>query len=881
MAAIQTNKPHGDDLAVTIFLAATSRPEGERTEYIGEACGGDEALQAEVQRRVDWEKRMAGFLLTPIFPRERLDRPFAPGDVILRERYRILREAGEGGMGVVFEAFDTKVGWRVALKCPRYEYRKRLTQEAAKALRVHHPNVCRVFEIHTDETEVGEVDFLTMEFVEGETLAEALRTAPPRWLETAHGICIAKQICAGLRAVHEAGIVHRDLKTANVMLASEPGEAVRAVIMDFGIAHGDDLFTSAARGTPAYLAPEIWKGRPATIRSDIYALGVVLYEMACGRQPFPSSTGWRERLQALPPPPAGVSARLRPALERCLHPDPEQRFASVTELEAALWPQSSSRRGFLYAAAGLAITGAAAWSARETFWPTSPVRLVILQPVIPAQASEEAPLVHGFLQDLSYRFKTLRRSRRPVSVYAADQLTAATHALSTELRSAPGGGGWRLAARLSETRTGSPVIELESPRATGPVLAGVLFSFESLLVLQIMSELHLRAEPRPQTLHGEAYANYLRGLYFARVDYENAAKAIPHFERVIAAAPNESLGYAGLAEALLGQQYITGDRSFEGKAVTALAKAEQLDPDNAHVFLMSGRLNAFAGKYERALVDFRRAAEIDPNDAQAFIGMGYALLYLGRYPEVEAAFQSAFAAQPGYYKPHLEAGIAYWERSRPADAERNWLEAVRLNPTHSRAKLNLAILYLKANRMAEAERQIQESLKLRRALPALQLLGDFQDQIGLDQEAIASYEEAIRVGPPEYKTWGALAAMYRKVGREADALKTFRQGLNQAESGLSGNPRDPDRLSWCAFYYAALGDAARARFRASEAAAVASSPVARVRTRLVLTYDALGDVDSAVRTMAGAPREWLLDFGRTESLTAKLRQDPRFIKLGQ
>ena len=238
MAAIQTKSPHGDDLAVTIFLAAMSRPQGERREYVGEACAGDGALQSEVQWRVGWEERMAGFLLTPVFPHERLDRPYAPGGVVLRGRYRILREAGEGGMGVVFEAFDTKVGWRVALKCPRYEYRKRLTQEAAKALRVHHRNVCRVFEIHTDDTEVGEVDFLTMEFVEGETLAAALRSAPPRWLETSGGIDIAKQICAGLQAVHEAGIVHRDLKTTNIMLAAEPGGALRAVIMDFGIAHG-------------------------------------------------------------------------------------------------------------------------------------------------------------------------------------------------------------------------------------------------------------------------------------------------------------------------------------------------------------------------------------------------------------------------------------------------------------------------------------------------------------------------------------------------------------------------------------------------------------------------------------------------------------------
>lgn len=885
------NPQSNDELTVTLFHAAMSRPESEREQFIQEACAGDGALRAEVCRLVTWEARMQGFLLTPIFPRERIDRPFAPGDLILRDRYRILREAGEGGMGVVFEALDTRLNWRVAVKCPRFEFRKRLTQEAAKSIRVHHPNVCRVFEIHTEETATGEVDFLTMEFLEGETLAARLAHAPKHWLYSGEGKLIAQQICAGLKAVHSAGIVHRDLKSANVMLTKDSAGVMRAVIMDFGIAQGTDLYTSQARGTPAYLAPELWLGQPATIRSDIYALGVLLYEMAAGRKPFRDGAEWRERLRTAPPPAPGDRAA---ALARCLAPRPEQRFAGVDQLEAALWPPS--RRGFFYAAAGVAAVSAAGYAARESFFPASPVRLAILPPAAPPGGDTQ--LISGFLHDISYRVKSLRRSRRPLSVFSlaqtsADGITspeaagrsfAATHALQTTVQS--DASGWTIAAALIETRSGGGVTPLKRwtrrTSASTPELAGQLFLLQSELVNGITAELRLRgAEPKRASLNRETYENYLRGIHYARVDYEHAAQAIPLFERVIAAAPQESLGYAGLAEALLGASYVTGDQSLTGQALTALAKAEQLDPDSAHVHLMSGRLNAAAGLWERALADFRRAAELEPHDAQAFIGIGYALLYPGRYEEAEAAFQAAFAAQPGYYKPHLEAGIFYWEISKPQDAERHWLEAVRLNPTHTRAKLNLAILYLKADRIAEAERQIQESLKLRRTLPALELLGDLQEQAGRYHDAIRTYEEALQAGPPEYKSFGPLAAVYRKVGREADAITALRQGLDAAEGGLPGNPRDPDRLAWCAFYHASLGDAGRARARAAEAAAVAARPAARVRTRLAFTYDTLGDVAAVLQTMSGAPRELLRDLGRDPKFSAGLRRDPRFIRMTQ
>jgi hypothetical protein len=184
---------------------------------------------------------LGGFLLKPVLARERTDSPFAVGEILLG-RFRVLRVTGEGGMAVVYEAFDEKVEHRIALKCPRLEFRNRLSPEAAKSLRVNDANVCRVFEVHTAETDTGDIDFLTMEFLEGETLAARLTHAPRRWLETPEGKEIAHQICAGLQAAHAAGVVHRDLKPGNVMLSTAAEGRPRAT--------SSSGSTSAARRAP-------------------------------------------------------------------------------------------------------------------------------------------------------------------------------------------------------------------------------------------------------------------------------------------------------------------------------------------------------------------------------------------------------------------------------------------------------------------------------------------------------------------------------------------------------------------------------------------------------------------------------------------------------
>ncbi len=265
---------------------------------------------------------------------------FAPG-TILGERYRIIGLVGHGGMGEVYRADDLKLGQPVALKflaqklASEPAFIERFYSEVRHARGVSHPNVCRVYD-------VGEIEgqhFLSMEYVDGEDLASLLRRIgrlPPD-----KAVDIARELCAGLAAAHDKGVLHRDLKPGNVMIDGRG----RAKITDFGLAVGveDDKGGAEVSGTPAYMAPEQLAGRGASVQSDVYALGLVLYELFTGRKAFEAATlaEWRRKHSEEPPTsPSMVTPGFDPAVERvilrCLEKDPKARPRSVAAVAAAL-----------------------------------------------------------------------------------------------------------------------------------------------------------------------------------------------------------------------------------------------------------------------------------------------------------------------------------------------------------------------------------------------------------------------------------------------------------------------------------------------------------------------------------------------------------------
>ncbi|HET7695746.1 MAG TPA: serine/threonine-protein kinase [Vicinamibacterales bacterium] len=334
----------------SLLDGALDLPAEQRASWLAAACPADPSVREEVERILAQDAATGGILDVSPDPllQSALDEHkrddtgggrFIPG-VVLAGRYRVVTLLGRGGMGEIYRADDLKLGQPVALKFlpSRLTDDERLlaalVREARIARQVSHPNVCRVYDI-------GEADrhtFITMEFIDGEDLRSLLKRIGQ--LPAAKALDIARQLCAGLQAAHELGVLHRDLKPANVMLDARG----RVRITDFGIAvAAGDRAADRFAGTPAYMAPEQLDGRPASQRSDVYALGLVIYELFTGVRAFDAANVddvRRLHESAAPAKPSALVAHLDPRIERallaCLETDPELRPASARALLAAL-----------------------------------------------------------------------------------------------------------------------------------------------------------------------------------------------------------------------------------------------------------------------------------------------------------------------------------------------------------------------------------------------------------------------------------------------------------------------------------------------------------------------------------------------------------------
>jgi tRNA A-37 threonylcarbamoyl transferase component Bud32 len=331
-----------------LFTAALERPPTERDGFLTEACGGDDGLRREVISLLDAHARAGGFLETPVEEAAAL-RASALGPSLegrLVGPYRVEREIGRGGMGVVYLAEDTRLGRKVALKSLAPEImsderrRNRLRREARAAATLSHPGIATVYALEEIEDQL----FIATEYVQGRTLRAELRHGS---MPAAEVVEIGIRVASALEAAHARGVVHRDLKPENVIRTEDGG----VKILDFGIAwvdlaeagSGAELSrlteSGAVMGTPSYMSPEQIEGGTIDARADVFSLGVVLYELLCGSNPFEAHTplATAARIMATDPPPLAASnVSAPPALEhivrKCLAKDREERYQRASDV---------------------------------------------------------------------------------------------------------------------------------------------------------------------------------------------------------------------------------------------------------------------------------------------------------------------------------------------------------------------------------------------------------------------------------------------------------------------------------------------------------------------------------------------------------------------
>ena len=641
-----------------IFDAVVSAPAADRQRILAAACVGDASLQSEIE----------SLLAAHESGRSLLDEPpgwhVQPGDVLC-DRFLVTHCLGKGGMGEVWAATDRQLNETVAIKTVRSPVRPtdveidRFKREIQLARRIAHPNVCRVHDLFEDRSGPIRRLFLTMERIEGETLAA--RLSRDRTVPVTEALAIAQQMISGLAAAHAVNVVHRDLKPANVMLTSHVGR--RVVIMDFGLARifdpastGDTTRSSvtAVMGTPQYMAPEQIAGGAATARTDIYALGLLLYELLRGERPFGAGT-LESRLRRTREKPArlsgivpGVDHRIDDAIARCLEYEPGRRFGSVDEVWVALHrrriPILPRRRSRQIAVAAAALgTVAVSWQLAG-------------RPGASTAASAEAVRAHA---------DAVRELAEGASVRA---LNSVTRALETSPRFA-----------AAQALRAEILLELDMPgRAQEAILMASASGAD-------------RAE-----------ADYIGGM--RELVLRNCDAALPSLQRYGQGGPPADRTYRLLS---LSRALERCGRPQE--AHEALARAADGDPRNAAVAVRQARLFALQPDYAKAGEALDRAEKLF-RERTNLEGVCEALVARGTLQAAQEDLERAAATLSKareiaesladvrqQVRVRLQMAIVNRKRGDVVAAERLTTEAVELARRHSLETLTLEGLFGNGN----------------------------------------------------------------------------------------------------------------------------------------------------------------------------------------
>ncbi len=797
---------------------------------------------------------------------ERAEDPVAPGQ-LLADRFRVTRRIAQGGMGVVYEAFDEKLGRRIALKCARGGHDRHLSPEVRLATEVSHPNICKIYEIHSTETPQGPLEFFTMELLEGPTLHSRLKEGR---ITRKEAEAIARDLCAGLAEAHRHQIIHGDLKSANIILTQKPDGTPRAVITDFGLASAGR--TSGVRGgSPGYMAPELHAGQPTTVASDIYALGVILHELASGFRPDqwiamaantvtqlpsdpPQNLDHRQRLASLseaPLPP--LRSRWDPILKKCLQTDPKQRYDTADQVGQALGPSVTRRRVLILAGAVALAAVAALVTYRQSTAPAQTVRLDV-------DARLGSPQLAA-----NVRREIAQLKSSPLIAFSVNA-SRATHRLAADLT--PTAGKLRLHAVVSDLHSGAPVAEWAADyepaqlRYAPVALAGV-----------VSSTLHLPAITTYATVNAPAATTYRQGITLLPDD-RKLDEALAAFQSAARLDPDSALPLAGLAEAQRRKYFLTKIPSWRDAAMTSWQQAELRNFDSAEVHRIAGVLEFDRNRREQALARMRRATEFQPPHPDAYRRLGQLYERSEQFPEALQAYSKAQYLAPQDVRVYQDLANIYNEQSKFVEASTALLKAVKLAPDRPLFRRLLAASYQSQGRFPEAESELRTALQQQNSPDTLRELGHVLLYQRKEQQAIPLLSRSTDLDGRNSFTWLYLGLAYKRAGRAADAQGAFRQGLSAAEKYVVAIPGSGQNHALLGYICAQTDQPERASVEASQALQLAPHHNDTLWLA-TLTYERTGNRAAALKTLEAAPRSLLEDLRQWPEASA-LTADPGF-----
>lgn len=841
--------------------------------------------------------------------------------------YKILEKLGEGGMGLVYKAKDTKLDRNVAIKLmlPNIQSGKsakeRFIQEAKAASALDHPNICTIHEI--GENDDGSL-FITMAYYEGESLQEFIKRGVPGFDKA---LDIAIQITKGLACAHQSGITHRDIKPGNIML-TESGDVK---IVDFGLAkltgQAQITQTGSTIGTAAYMSPEQINGGEVDNRSDIFSYGVVLYELFTGIQPFKSDYYHGIMYAVMNDDPPSVSEQnpdLPPELEwiirKAMDKDPENRFQDMNELVQFLESlQSGSLEKSQLSLDQLGLSTKKTPILQNRTWLLSGIATIVLimlagffmwytPPVVPSEETlfttaslpnnkqiavlpfrnvgneqEKEAFVDGLVETLTSNLSQLDQFQEQFLVVPASEISSRNISSASEARAAFG-------VNLVVTGSVQPLdngvrvtinlIDAVSIRQLNSKIIDDTFIEKSILqdeaVVNLASMLGIELQPRARSILTAggtsvpgAYEFYIRGVgHLQRFDRrEEIDAAIEQFNRALQEDPNFARAYAGLSDAYLYLYRRTDNVEWIEPAVENIEKAIGITDQYSPVYTTYGQLLIEKGEYEEALRMLQRALEIDPANFEAYRVQARAFLAQQRTAEAEATYQKAIEMKSDYWAGYAELGVFYYSNGRYEEAAEQFKIVTELTPNNAGAFRNLGGIYFYLGRQEDAMEAFQKSLAIEPNYGAYSNLATMYYYSEDYDKAAEMYRMALSLNDTDYTVWSFLASAYKQASppRIEESQQAIKQAKDMAEKRLEVNPRDPVILVDLASYNFELGDRNNAEIILERAVAIQPSDV-NLQKDIGILYERLGDRNKAL--------EWVEKAFGNGYLVNQLLEDP-------
>jgi eukaryotic-like serine/threonine-protein kinase len=816
-----------------IFQAAVELPAAERETYLAGACEGDPSLRTEIESLIAAHEEPGTFLGDPAFDLA----AESAVDALLGKslgRYRILSLLGRGGMGEVYRAKDTTLGRDVAIKVLPSAFSidrdrlRRFEQEARAASALNHPNIITIHEFGQEEG----VHFIVSEFIEGETLRRRIGSekAPGKRMNAAEILDLAIQITSALNAAHEAGIVHRDVKPENVMV--RPDGLVK--VLDFGLAKlverrsydtATDVNdaseattvsggTGVVMGTVKYMSPEQARGERLDARSDLFSLGVALYEMAAGRSPFARETvvdTIASILEKEPPPLAQFTSEVPEALEliirKMLGKARGERYQTARELledlkrlkrgEAPV-ASSPAKKEFPTGAvnlrnAAIALAALIAVIAGVVYFNKSDkaVESIAVLPFINADGNQETEyLADGVTESVINALTQLSnlavRPRNQVFRYKGREIDPQAAGRELEVEAVLTG---QLTPHAGQLVFGLQLIDVRKNRQ----LWGAKYTGRSadmpLMQAQIVREIAEKLRPADRlqatkryTENAEAYNLYLQGRYFwNQRSREGYGKAIKLFTQATDLDPTFALAHAGLADCyVLGGGQPTSVHEAMSKARASAMLALNLDETlgEAHASLAQVQLFNDWNLVE-AEESFNRAINLKSNYETAQHWYAIMLAVAGRFPEAIDRIKRAQALDPVSPIIAKDAGVIYYYAGQYDLALAECNKALDLSPDFYPARATLGDIYLQQGKREEALAELRKADQLEGRLLTKAALGYGYAVSGQKEKALEALNEMRRGSSDRAVPAFYVALLYTGLGQKDAAFKWLRQAYQE------------------------------------------------------------------------------------------------------